>query len=650
MIKLSHDLLQPGSSLLREEVAPAHTSNYYRAEIDGIRAFAVLAVILNHFNSSVLPGGYLGVDIFFVISGYVITSSLERAGNHPSLVALLRNFYEKRVKRLAPALVLYALAASLAICFVNPNPGFHLITGLFSLFGFSNLYLAHMSTDYFAPLAQLNVFTHTWSLAVEEQFYFFFPIIVWLVGFGRNKRYAKRNLGLLVSALVAVSLALFLFLSHSDATSAYYLMPSRFWEIGVGVLGYLGLHGSRKSFQRLGAASPMLVALAILIIMFMPPQFAVLSRVSVVVLTVCLLFGLQRGRFGYELFTNKCVVYIGLISYSLYLWHWGVLAVSKWTFGVNMSTAPLQLMLMFLAASVSYHFVEVPCRKSKWLGSSTLNIVAGNSVLILAALLIASLGRPLKGVLFLSRYPSDQFVYVQKGMECELASDAPSRRPIDCLLAPAPQKIVYVFGNSHASNLIPGIELAARENGFDGVRYLTSAYEKRLGYDWHRHPDISAILSSLNADDLIVWSHSTVDASNKRLSSSVASRLRYLVEVSSSRNVPVLIVDDIPGFGGDDNFYPAFAFYGQGPSVSRGQALVNRAYHTGLLMRFVNASEKIFYYDPLPDLCSADTCSAVINGIPVYADGSPHFSRKGALILSAPLSGQLHEILDSSFK
>ena len=130
----------------------------YRPEIDGLRAFAVVAVIINHFNKDILPGGYLGVDIFFVISGFVITSSLYQRPSQ-NFKDFISGFYERRIKRLVPALSIFVLITSIVICLFNPNPSFSLRTGLTSLFGLSNLYLLRESTDYFAQSTALNVFT-----------------------------------------------------------------------------------------------------------------------------------------------------------------------------------------------------------------------------------------------------------------------------------------------------------------------------------------------------------------------------------------------------------------------------------------------------------------------------------------------------------
>jgi hypothetical protein len=127
----------------------------YRPDIDGLRAVAVVAVIINHFGGAVLPGGYLGVDVFFVISGFVILSSMVSHGGKSVLGSLL-DFYARRVRRIVPALVLFVLICSLAICLVAPDPSFSLVTGIASLFGLSNIYLLSHSMNYFAESAQYN--------------------------------------------------------------------------------------------------------------------------------------------------------------------------------------------------------------------------------------------------------------------------------------------------------------------------------------------------------------------------------------------------------------------------------------------------------------------------------------------------------------
>lgn len=202
------DLPQPASA----------ASHGYRPEIDGLRAIAVLAVILNHIDAAWLPSGHLGVDIFFVISGCVITGSLARQPSS-SLADLLGGFYSRRLRRLVPALVLMVVPAALLISLVDPHPHGSLRTGLMALVGFSNLELLQQSTDYFARSAQLNAFTHTWSLGVEEQFYLLYPLLVWCCGFGRQRQGLAR-LAAAIGLLSLASLIGFALLWHSAPPAA----------------------------------------------------------------------------------------------------------------------------------------------------------------------------------------------------------------------------------------------------------------------------------------------------------------------------------------------------------------------------------------------------------------------------------------------
>ena len=288
----------------------------YRPEIDGLRAFAVVTVIINHFNKEILPGGYLGVDIFFVISGFVITSSLYQRPSK-NIKDFISGFYERRIKRLVPALSVFVIITSMAICVFNPEPNTSLKTGLTSLFGLSNLYLFKQSTDYFAQSTELNVFTHTWSLGVEEQFYLIFPFLIWFSGFGRQTKNGDRNLFLMIGTVAITSLIGFLYLYHINQSAAYFLMPTRFWEIASGCLLFVGLQ-KRKSLEQFMLKVPPIVVLALIVgIMYLPMSWATASTVAVVVLTSVLIVSLKKQTTAYKFFTNPKVVYIGLISYSL---------------------------------------------------------------------------------------------------------------------------------------------------------------------------------------------------------------------------------------------------------------------------------------------------------------------------------------------
>ena len=218
-----------------------NVENKYRIDIDGLRALAVIAVIVYHFNESILPGGYLGVDVFFVISGFVITKSLS-SRSYNSFIDLIFYFYTRRVKRILPALIACIAISSVLISFVNPTPNPSLKTGLFSIFGVSNFFLLQLSADYFGINAKYNLFTHTWSLAVEEQFYLIFPFLFWFSGFAVRKYKGATIFFYLCVTLSSLSVLLFFYLNQNSPNAAFYLMPSRFWEIGIGCILFLIMH------------------------------------------------------------------------------------------------------------------------------------------------------------------------------------------------------------------------------------------------------------------------------------------------------------------------------------------------------------------------------------------------------------------------
>jgi peptidoglycan/LPS O-acetylase OafA/YrhL len=363
----------------------------YRPEIDGMRAVAVIAVIVNHFNKELLPSGFLGVDIFFVISGYVITSSLF-GHRSETLPRFLLGFYGRRVKRLVPALIACVLLTSIMMGMVNPNNGLSLQTGIAALFGVSNIFLYSLSVDYFAPLTELNPFTHTWSLGVEEQFYLIFPLLFWFSGISQKRHHSRKVLAIVIGMLSLASLVGFIFNSVSSPSAAYFLMPWRFWEMGAGVLLYILLDALRFYRYSFYGLLPVGLVVALLCLFAFPSTQRALTTPVTVCLSSLLIATIRPAQPMHKVLAWRPIVSIGLISYSLYLWHWSVLVVSRYTTGIHPWTIPFQVGIILILGLASYLLIENPLRRSPWRGSDLANIGMGLASLTSASAVLAAMG------------------------------------------------------------------------------------------------------------------------------------------------------------------------------------------------------------------------------------------------------------------
>jgi peptidoglycan/LPS O-acetylase OafA/YrhL len=335
----------------------------YRPEIDGLRALAVIAVLINHLNGEWLKGGYLGVDIFFVISGYVVTASLV-AREDGTWGRFLRQFYERRCRRLLPSLITMVLGVALVIGLViSPLDDTRipsLRTGITSLFGVSNLYLMKQGTNYFATDTHFNPYLHTWSLGVEEQYYLIWPLIILLSGLGLKPATpaALRRLTWLSLVLLVGSLCLYLVLNLRGQTDrAFFLTAARFWQLAAGCLAYLRFrhnYNHQPISPKLSVFISGLLFAALLAVMIFPLAMGPTGSIAATLLTSLLLLLLKPELGLGRLLRHPLSLAIGLRSYSLYLWHWPVIVLARWTLGVSMATLLPILGLTALLTLFSY--------------------------------------------------------------------------------------------------------------------------------------------------------------------------------------------------------------------------------------------------------------------------------------------------------
>jgi peptidoglycan/LPS O-acetylase OafA/YrhL len=335
----------------------------YRPELDGLRAIAVLSVVLFHAGLKRFEGGFVGVDIFFVLSGFLITSIIlkEIEENRFSF----SEFYERRIRRLLPPIIpVIFVTGVLSSLFLGSEQLSSTMKSIYSTLGISSNWYFLSTVGYFDGPGHTTPLLHTWSLSIEEQFYIFFPVML-LLAFKLN----KSQLPLITATLVASLLYSTYLVFASSTESAFYNSFGRFWELLIGAsLACLKLKEPRKQIHRdyLEITGILMVLWSILKFepdMPFPGPTALLPTLG----TALLIVAGGKGRYISPALRSKPLVFIGLISYGLYLWHWPLLVFVKI---VKPTAAPLliagAIAAAFVLAIISYHYLETPIRKRIW--------------------------------------------------------------------------------------------------------------------------------------------------------------------------------------------------------------------------------------------------------------------------------------------
>lgn len=349
---------------------------YYRPEIDGLRAVAVLSVILYHAGIPLLTGGYLGVDIFFVISGYLITRILQSEIGRGSFT--FAHFYERRARRLLPALIATSIVCiPAAVLLMLPDDLENFGQSLVATQLFANNVLLFLTSDYFALEAEFKPLMHTWSLGVEEQYYLVAPVaMLALEGIRRN------STPLVIGGMTLMSFAFSTWAAESAPEANFYLIFSRTWELGAGALVAFGdRQGEVRTFVSRGLSH--LLCLAGVLMLFASfvlfnehtpsPGLATLWPV----IGVCLLLMFADSRHGPgRWLSSKALVSLGLISYSAYLIHQPIFAFARITSLAQPSLAVMAALvpLILFLAYLSWRFVEVPFRDNRRISTRTMLI------------------------------------------------------------------------------------------------------------------------------------------------------------------------------------------------------------------------------------------------------------------------------------
>ncbi|MEM8850545.1 MAG: acyltransferase family protein [Pseudomonadota bacterium] len=444
----------------------------YRPDIDGLRAVAVLPVLAFHFDQPWAPGGFVGVDVFFVISGFLITSIIRRELAEGTFS--LARFYERRIRRILPALFAMMAVTMVAatLLFLPTHLRDAAQSAVAAAFFASNI-LFWIEAGYFDAAAYTKPLLHTWSLAIEEQFYIFVPLI--LMALARFRRSAVLWIGLLTLA----SFALSALTTERAPTSAYYLLPWRAWELGLGaLLALVTLPPLRAPLLRDAAALSGL-GLIVLAIGTLDKTTAfpgIAALLPVLGAGLVIYAGASGpGRIG-GLLGSALPVWIGKRSYSLYLWHWPL--VVGFAYMTMDLPGPLAAAGLFVAsvilADLSYRFVETPFRQSPGTRAGLRRAFVGAGTV--TAMLVALAMVPVLRDGLPGRLPPEAATLAAFGQDRHAGARACERRQNakdwtePCLFgadSAGPPSIV-LLGDSHGPALLPALDQAARMVGLSG--------------------------------------------------------------------------------------------------------------------------------------------------------------------------------------
>ena len=629
----------------------------YRSDIDGLRAMAVLPVVAFHGGLAGFGGGFTGVDIFFVISGYLLTGILMRELDEGRYT--LSGFYVRRARRILPA-VTVVVAACLVAGYYLMAPGQYAQTaqaarGVATIS--ANMYFARIKADYWdQSLLADQPLLHTWSLAVEEQFYVGLPLLLWLLyrlGIAGHRGDIARARRMALGALFAVAVVSFAYAQRLLAVrpgDAFYLVLPRAWELLTGSLLAIWLHrgGAIASGWLRNAAGGLGIALIAASIVLLNER---MSFPGMTALLPCLgaALVLWSGSVGcgpvQQLLSLPPLVWVGKVSYSLYLWHWPVLAFvnsAGWQgHGLSFVPLPLQFALMLLLAWLSWRFVEQPFRQGRvqsW-GVRQVLIVSAASLAALwcsgfVACRIAKYGWPVKlsPPELVALLESD--MRAAPGLRCEGSSDLATIRRDGggCLLGSgdvAPR--FALLGDSHARMYTEAVEALMREHQSRALVIARSSCVPVLGVQPPTRPECRE-LTQASIDYLVrsdiprvvlagYWIDLATDDAKARI---LAEGLDSTVAKLSAAGKQVVLLKDVPELPNDLTLHRGAqsslraggaAIYG--PSLEDHEQTQSR--FTAMLDEIARKNQSQVL-DPATLLCSGDGCLIANRNRSLYRD------------------------------
>lgn len=447
----------------------------YRPDIDGLRAIAILGVLVYHLYPSFLPGGFLGVDIFFVISGFLITRHLVTSFQNKNFS--IWYFYDRRIRRILPALTVVVIITTFVLWFVLlPFPEFRRFSESIASVGLiaPNMYFWRV-VGYFNESGSVPLL-HTWSLGIEEQFYLLWPTILGLI-LKLKSTWLKGKIQLTVIILIALaSLIYSQYLAVHSTQSAFYWLPSRAWELLAGsILGF--------NYQLLNRVNPKVsrllsnIGLLTIVISFavfnerMPlPGF--LALIPIVATTVLIYSNCNNqelnSSFAIKILTSKIAIWIGLISYSLYLWHWPIIVGLRIVYDeLTIAQSIAVIISSFVLAYLSWRFIEQPLRKVK---ASTKQVISVGALVLLSFFIFGIIGYLTGG--YPNRLSEPQRTIALQFLPSPLSMCKYADGKYIGANQAESQSTFILVGDSHAQDLCPVLDAIGKEENISIQVYI----------------------------------------------------------------------------------------------------------------------------------------------------------------------------------
>jgi peptidoglycan/LPS O-acetylase OafA/YrhL len=648
-------------------------SSAFRPDIEGLRGIAVLIVVLFHCGIPGFSGGFVGVDVFFVLSGYLITGLLVAEIQKTSRLSLLR-FYGRRIRRLLPASALTLVATLLISAFILApqeltNAGRAArATALY----ISNIFFAINAADYFAPDVKSNPMLHTWSLAVEEQFYLFWPLLILL---GLRRWRSIKALVALLSGLTLVSLGTGIWFTANGGTFAFYELPARAWEFGIGGLAVLLPRGTLKMPFGGWFAFGWLGVLAILGSAYFIPGDANfpgwIALVPVVGTIAALIAGAEHPSHGIGVVLDSAPLQVlGRLSYSWYLWHWPFLVLSAALLpNISIAGKTAAAAVSLAVAGVSYHFVEGPIR----FHPSLLKRPAW-SLYLAATLTLCSLGAASLAMWFavqLANEPEMKTITAaaediarMPRQQCVSLGQSPEAKT--CIFGDASSSTnIVLFGDSHAIQWFNPLQRIAESHGWKLTTIVKSACPAVDIIPPGVSAGAAAACTSWRAEALqrivalrpsIVFTGNATNHVGDKRNLAIRFSLdelrdgtRRTLEALTARGLRVAVMRDNPYFTYDvptclarsvrHSWYPGGSC--EADKFTALSAAVFESEKAG-----ARGLPNVHFIDLTDRLCQKDVCSAVQGGAVIYRDNN-HLTGNFADRLMPVLEAELLAILNA---